>query len=236
MQLNNTTPAQTVFLLIHSPLVGPMSWGPVADALRARGREAIVPALTSNPNGPRPYWRQHVDAAIEALAGAPAGARLIIAGHSGGGMLLPVIAEAAGQSVAAYLFVDAGLPQDGRSRLSLFETPEIAEEFRQAAVDGFLPTWTDEDLREAIPDDRLRRDFVAELRPLPLDVYEEPIPVFGGWPDVPVRYLRFGENPAYDADAERARREGWPVTQMAGAHFQLMNAPEAVAEWLMAGG
>ncbi len=34
-----------VFVLLHSPLVGPLTWGPVADELRRRGIEAIVPAL-----------------------------------------------------------------------------------------------------------------------------------------------------------------------------------------------
>ena len=75
--------------------------------------------------------------------------------------------------------------------------------------------------------------FVAELRPLPLAVYEEPIPVFEGWPDAPCGYLRFGANPAYDAPAERARRDGWAYREMDGAHFHMLGDPAAVAGALL---
>ena len=50
--------------------------------------------------------------------------------------------------------------------------------------------WTGDELRDAIPDDATRRAFVAELHargPLPLAVYEEPLPVFDGWPEPELR-------------------------------------------------
>src|SRR5207249_3404078 len=103
----------------------------------------------------------------------------VLVGHSGAGALLPAIREALGRPVFAYVFVDAGIPQDGMSRLDQFSSQEEAEQFRQAAVDGLLPTWTEDDLAHLIPDAETRRRFVSELRPLPLAVYEEPIPVFG---------------------------------------------------------
>jgi hypothetical protein len=31
-----------VFVLIHSPLVGPTTWSPLAEELERRGREAVV--------------------------------------------------------------------------------------------------------------------------------------------------------------------------------------------------
>ncbi len=36
---------QPVFVLVHSPSVGPLTWTPVADRLEARGQESIVPSL-----------------------------------------------------------------------------------------------------------------------------------------------------------------------------------------------
>jgi hypothetical protein len=35
-----------VFMLIHSPLVGPFTWSLVAEELRARGQEMFVPTLS----------------------------------------------------------------------------------------------------------------------------------------------------------------------------------------------
>jgi hypothetical protein len=148
-------------------------------------------------------------------------------------MLLPAIRQLTMRPVAAYLFVDAGIPEDGKSRLDLFEDERAAEQFRRAAVDGLLPAWSDEDLLEAIPDPERRRRFVGELRPLPLAVYEEPIPVFEGWPDAPCGYLRFGANPAYDAPAERAQRAGWAYHKIDGGHFHMQVDPATVANTLL---
>src|SRR5207248_8072000 len=128
-----------------------------------------------------------------------------------------------------------GIHRDGASRLDLFPDRDGAEQFRQAAVDGLLPTWSEEDLREDIPDDSLRRRFVAELRPLPLAVYEEPIPVFSGWPDAPCGYLRFTQTDprAYEEAAQFARHEGWAYTEMQGGHFHMLVDPPGVAEALV---
>ncbi len=235
------------FVLVHSPLVGPMTWMPVAEELRRRGHSAVVPELHSPPpstgtGGPAaetgvPYWAQH--AAVVAAAVRPwgDGAPLVFAGHSGGGPLLPAIRAAVPNQAAAYLFVDAGLPVAGASRLSQFPPP-AAEAFRGAAAErgGVLHVWTDDELREAIPDDTVRRAFVAELHargPLPLVVYEEPLPVFEGWPDAPCGYLRFGANPAYDAPAAEAQRRGWPVRLIEGDHFHMLVDPPAVAAALL---
>jgi hypothetical protein len=235
------------FVLVHSPLVGPMTWMPVAEELRQRGTSVAVPALHSlpwsaAPGGPaadaaQPYWAQHAAAVAAAVRSWGGRAPLVFAGHSGAGPLLPAIRAAVPNQAAAYLFVDAGLPVAGASRLSQF-SPPAAEAFRQAAAErgGVLHVWSDDELREAIPDEAVRGAFVAELHargPLPLAVYEEPLPVFAGWPDAPCEYLRFGANPAYDAPAAEAQRRGWPVRSIEGDHFHMLVDPPAVAAALL---
>ena len=224
-------PAMPVFVLIHSPLVGPATWQPVADELRRRGLDAVVPTLESVEGTNVPYWRQHVEGVTGALRGVPADRPLILVAHSGGGMLLPAVRQVTDRPVAAYVFVDAMIPEDMKSRLDLFGSPEAAERFRQGAKDGRLPVWTDEDLREEIPDDSLRRRFVSELRPLPLAVYEEPIPVFKGWPDAPCGYLQF--TPTYDIGKRRAEASGWSYARMDGGHFHMLADPKAVTDALI---
>src|SRR4051812_34907571 len=113
-----------LFVLVHSPLAGPLTWAPVAAELRRRGFDAVVPALREREVSGTPYWRQHVDAVVRALAPFPSERPLILAGHSGGGMLLPAIREISLRPVARYLFADAGIPEDGKSRLDLFGDPE----------------------------------------------------------------------------------------------------------------
>lgn len=94
-----------VFLLIHSPLVGPMTWEPVSEELRESGYKVIVPELRSPPGVDGLYWERHADAILKATAGLPHGNRIIMVGHSGAGPLLPALREKLPHSVAAYIFV-----------------------------------------------------------------------------------------------------------------------------------
>jgi len=219
-----------VFLLVHSPLVGPTTWAPVADALKAAGCEVVMPRLDSPPHIDGTYWSRHARIVAESVAAVPQDTTIIMVGHSGAGPLLPAIREAMHRKVAGYIFFDAGLPRDGASRLDQFDTAAEVKEFRAAAVNGILPRWTDDDLRSSIKDDALRRAFVAELPALPLAVYEEPLPVFKTWPDAPCAYVR--TSATYDPFLATARNKGWPARSLDGGHFYMLNEPARAAALL----
>jgi hypothetical protein len=219
-------------VLVHSPLVGPLTWEPVAAELRRQGSTALVPSLRAAPPGP-PYWAHHAGAVVAAIqtAGLADSAPALVS-HSGAGVLLPAIRQALGKQVRAYLFVDSDLPHDGVSRLDRFSNPEDAANFRAAAdAAGLLPTWTETDLAGEIPDSALRQRYVADLQPLPLAVYDEPIPVFAGWPDAPCGYIHF--SPPYDSAVAEARARHIPVIDLPGSHFRLLTDPVPVAAALL---
>jgi surfactin synthase thioesterase subunit len=223
-----------VIVLIHSPLVGPITWSLVADALRRRGLEVAVPTLVDADEGEAPFWEQHAAAVARDVGAIAAGAPLVLVGHSGAGPLLPTIARRLGHPVAAYIFADAGIPADGASYLDLMATEDraFAEHLRQQLRDGeHFSAWREEELRSAIPNVRLRRRMVAELQPRALAFIAEPIPVFPGWPDAPCGYLKFSA--AYDMPAARARREGWAYREVAGGHFHMLADPLAVTDALL---
>ena len=220
-----------VVVLVHSPLVGPFSWSPVAEALRRRGETVLVPDLTPGTDLGAPYYEHHaaiVTRAVQALGPR----RVILVAHSGAGVLLPPIEAALGKPAAARIFVDAIYPRDGRSRLDLFGTPAEADDFRHAAKDGLLPVWTDADLAAAIPDAGLRRSLVAELRALPLAVYEEPIPVASTWKPIPCFYLRLSD--AYEGDLARARQAGCRAEERPSGHFAVVTEAQPIADRLAA--
>src|SRR5689334_19280364 len=110
-------PMNARFVLVHSPLCGPLTWEPVADLLRQREIAALVPPLCDGEGSAEPYWQQHAASVAAALADVPADAPLVLVGHSGAGPLLPVIRQRLQQTVGGYIFVDAGLPHPGHSRL-----------------------------------------------------------------------------------------------------------------------
>ncbi len=222
------------FCLVHSPLVGPPTWGPVAVELRSRGHQVMVPELPAGRDG-SPYWQQHAAAAASALVGWEAGQPLVLVAHSGGGLLLPAIRQLSTRPAARYIFVDAGIPRDGASRLDL-----LGEEIGADAADSLLsdlqrgeryPQWTDAELQEELPEPDQRHQLLADLRPQGLAFFTEPIPVFEGWPGAPCAYLQF--TPGYDGPARSARERGWPYRMLAGGHFQMLIHPEAVADALV---
>lgn len=224
---------QPTFVLVHSPLVGPSTWSLVADELGRQGLETIVPTL-GNDNPALPYWEQHATEVVEALKVISQDVPLILVGHSGAGPLLPAIQQLAKRNVAGYIFVDAGILLDGRSQLDLMalESPEFAEQFREALQSGErFPTWSDEDLQDVLPDETFRQRIVNELQPRALDYFNERMPVFEGWPDAPCGYLQFTST--YDVFAERARTEGWTFHRIEAGHFHMLVDPEVVTTVLL---
>jgi thioesterase domain-containing protein len=220
--------------LIHSPLVGPVTWSPLAEELRRRGLSVSAPELGDDEGSGLPFWRQHAESAARALAAVDGPQPVVLTGHSGAGPLLPAIAERLKRPVAAYLFVDAGIPRDGASRLDLLrhELPEAAAQLQESlAAGGRFPQWRDQDLQTVLPDAGLRRAVLASLRPRALAFMDEPIPVFPGWPDAPCGYLRF--RPGYAVPAAEAAARGWACREIDGGHFHMLVEPAAVAEALL---
>src|SRR6267143_3337680 len=153
------------------------------------------------PSDPRAFPHRSGSATptrfAECLRSLPRSERIVLTAHSGAGPLLPAVRRQVEHEVVGYLFVDAGLPgPDGASRLELLESSGTAKRLRDRVTEGLLPVWTDlfdlteEMVHELIPDAGLRRDFIQELRPTPLAVYE-PLPVFSRWPDAACGYVTF---------------------------------------------
>lgn len=225
---------QNTYVLIHSPLVGPLTWTLVAGRMRKKGIEAIVPTLTDSLDSTEPFWKQHAESVSPALAQIARDTPVGLVAHSGAGPLLPAIRQAILNPITAYIFVDAGIPKNGASRLDLMKTedPEWADQFRKELERGQrFPTWSFDDLQEVIPDQSLRRQMVAEIRPRGLSFFTETIPVFEGWPDAPCVYIQFSD--PYDRPASQARAAGWPSYTLKAGHFHMLVDPQAVSDLIV---
>ena len=223
-----------VFVLIHSPLVGALTWNLVADKMQQQDREVLVPALIDSPDSEKPYWKQHAESVSQALSQISKETSLTLVAHSGAGPLLPAIRAELANPVNAYVFVDAGIPRDGATRLDLMrsEDSEWAKQFQEHLESGgYFPSWSSEDLREIIPDENLRNRLVPEINPRALDFFTEPIPVFEGWPDAPCVYILFSE--PYKGAAQQARQSDWQTYELESGHFHMLVDPKAVTDLLI---
>ena len=222
------------YVLIHSPLVGPLTWQLVRAEMEQRGLVAITPKLGDDSDSAHPYWQQHARSFARALIQLPQDRDLVLVAHSGAGPLLPVMRETLTQSVAAYVFVDAGIPRNNASRLDLMrlQDSQWAEQFHQTLLRGEqFPQWNAEDLREVIPDESLCQKMATEINPRALAFFTEPIPVFAGWPDAPCAYIKFSESYAWDL--EQAKSANWVVREINAGHFHMLVDPPSVTDMII---
>jgi hypothetical protein len=226
-----------LFVLIHSPSVGPSTWMPVADRLREACHDVAVPSLLAVAEGGPPFWPRVVAAVADGLPGNDADQALVLVAHSNAGVFMPVIASGLIRPVAGSIFADATVPESRGS------TPVVGEEFLPflrglADSDGRLPRWTDwwdeQDVAPMFGAPQARQDrpvITAEQPRLPLAYYHEQVPAPVGWDDHPCGYLLF--SPPYEGQANRARERGWPVRSVPGEHLHQIVDPDRVARALL---
>ena len=223
-------------VLLHSPLVGVESWGRLPEAL-GRGGVAATAVAVGGDDRP-PFAERYVRGAVGGiLAAAERPGSPVVVGHSGAGPLLAAVGarlRTAGRPCGGYLFCDAGLPEDGASRLDLLavEDRDMAEAFRaELERGGRFPAWGDAELAPLVPDRAARAALIGSLRPRGLAFFAEPLPRAPGWPDAPCGFLRLSA--AYDGWAAAAASRGWPTASLEAGHFHPLVDPDGVAAALL---
>jgi hypothetical protein len=204
-------------LVLPSPLLGPVGYEPLADALRGRGHDTAVAECREPISAGR-----LVDEWSEAARSAD-----VLVAHSNAGYLAASVAAAAG--VGAVLFMDAALPP--ASGPTLLAPPELLETLAELADDdGRLPPWTrwwpEEEMAHLLPAPWFERVDAAAPR-LSLDYFGTAVSPPPGWRHGACAYLAFGTT--YATEVAFAREAGWPVTEVAGHHLWHLARPVEVA-------
>jgi hypothetical protein len=217
------------FVLIHSPVVGPRTWIPVASELTRLGAEALVPDLAGFADQGPPYAVRLIDLARAAL---PDAGPFVLVVHSGAGVFAPYLAD-----TSSVIFVDASLPplSGPHSGTPLVTDSEFLPFLRNLAVDGIVPPWPQwwpaGEVAGLVPDDQVRSQVLAEAQALPVAFFTEELPPEPpSWRSRKCGYLRFSR--AYEDAASDAASRGWPVREMAGQHLHMVVEPAHVARAL----
>lgn len=221
--------AQTTVVLVHAPLVGPSTWSGVAEELRARSIDVVVPTLPVESGALAIF-----DHCVSAVAAQISSDDIVLVGHSGSGALLPFIGRQAGASKLRYVLVDANLPPASGS-LVLAE-PWFRQMLEQRAEDGILPRWStwwgDEVLEWMLPDPEIRAVVCADVPHLPMSYFDAVPIVPDGWSDRGGGYVLLSES--YRVWSERAAEHGWPVVELLGMHLDIVNRPHEIAAAIVA--
>jgi hypothetical protein len=225
------------FVLIHSPVVGALTWQPTARLLREQGHISRVPVLDI-ASAHAPYWPSLAGRVAEAARDLAPEESLVLVTHSAAGLIVPAVRNALPErAVRAYVFVDAALPENGVTLGDLIPAAAgvTMDALRARADDGWLPPlgadWPEAVWAALIPDTTLRARFVAEVPRVPLALYDDPTPIVATWPDAPCCYLQFSR--LYATTEARARESGWETRQLRGEHFHMLVKPLDVARALV---
>ena len=215
-------------LLVHSPLLGPSAWEEVAERARARNRHVVLADATVAAEAGLAGAGGYVDAVVRAASGVDD--RIVLVGHSGAGVFLPLIGDGLGSRLHAMVFVDAGLPPEQGEHVTDGPMQALLDAHvdDEGVLSPWLDWWSDEIVDRILPDPGVRAALRADMPRLPRSFYDEPVSVPLGWAEKPCGYLRLSA--AYDADHEEARRRGWPHTTIDGHHLSIVMEADAVLD------
>jgi len=213
------TPKNT-YVLIHGGGDTGANWAEVAEALRARGHDAVAPDLPCED--PVATWDDHVDAVVGDLAGRTG---LIVVAHSLGGWTAPLVC--ARVPVEQLVLVAAMIPAPG----------EVLGDWWGNTGHALAPGHEDDDetslfLQDADP--AAAAAALARSRDQADGPLGTPWPL-AAWPDVPTRYLLCRDDRFFPAEWARAHardRLGIVADEIDGGHMPYVSRPAELAERL----
>lgn len=238
-QDRGTSAAGRTFVLVHGAWHGGWCWRRVAALLQKRGHEVFTPTLTGLAD------RSHLLRADIGLATHIADIvnlvrwerldSIVLAGHSYGGFPVSGAIEHIFDRVAAAVFVDAFVPEDGEKTLDL--ASEFARQSMLAAIaKGEIANPAPAAAQFAV-NERDRAWVDGLLTPQPLGVSTEPIRLSGLRERVPSKaYIRAAQypQPAFDAyHRAKAADPSWRTYQVPCGHDVMIDEPGRLAEILL---
>jgi pimeloyl-ACP methyl ester carboxylesterase len=218
----------TTYALVPGAGLGGAAWSRVTSRLRAAGHDVHPLTLTglaerAHLATPETDLETHVQDVIAALAAYDL-TDVVLAGHSYAGAVVAGVADRVPERLRRVIYVDALVPQDGRS---LFDAggPELRAAIEAAAGGGWrIPWFTDEQLDAYWGDHGLTREDREWIRAHdaghPLATFDQALSL--DEPRVPRTYLRCTRAPG-------AIPPGWDHQELDAGHWPMFTAPEALA-------
>jgi pimeloyl-ACP methyl ester carboxylesterase len=218
----------TTFVLVPGACHGGWWYAPLVEALAAAGHAGHAVTLTGlDPRGPQPpaeviTLERHVDDVAKAVLDAP-GDGVVLVGHSYGGTVVTAVADRVPERVAALVYLDAFVPDDGDSCWAM-----TTDEQRRWYVEGAGRTGLGVD---PLP------FFDARARPHPLATLVQRVSLTGAWRSVPVKHYvaaaRWAEPSPFAPTTARLQGDpAWTVHVWDTRHNVLWDGPGRVLDLL----
>lgn len=239
--------AARAFVLVHGGFHGGWCYERVAQMLRARGHRVFTPTLTGL--GERSHLA-HVGADcslhIQDIVNVIRWERLtdvILCGHSYGGLVIGGVADRMPERMASLVYLDAPVPEDGKSGLDMLSAALQTGLMSLAAANGGSMLPLPPVPSEALGVNEADRAMVDALcTPQPWATLCERLKLTGAYKTVPkkmyIRATASGAPMPYEmylrVKDEIAQDRTWSYVEIACGHDVMLDAPERLAEALLA--
>jgi pimeloyl-ACP methyl ester carboxylesterase len=228
------------FVLVHGGWHGGWCWSKVATALRAAGNDVLTPTLSGM--GEREHlWtpdiglETHTQDILSVLRFERL-SNVILVGHSYGGTIITLVADRAPSHVAALVYVDAVIPENGVAGWHAFPEQRQQAMLAGAATLGGKRVPAPDPSLWGITDPADLAWVRACCTPHPIKTMFD-VPQFGqAWQALPKHYILAGQNnnPRFSAHYATANNEpGWTTQVIDGGHDLMITAPALLTEALL---
>ena len=228
------------FVLVHGAWHGGWCYARVRDMLTARGHRVFTPTLTGLGERSHLMSRDidldtHIADVVNLIRWEELD-HVVLAGHSYGGWVISGVAEQVPDRLAAIVFLDAWLPEDGesgRERGSEFSRRSIEDALRTGAISRPGPGAA----HFKVMRDDDRRWVDSKMTEQPVGVALQPIRLTGARERVPKKAYVLAadyDSPPFRAYYEACKADpGWITYEMPCGHDVMVDMPERLAEILL---
>lgn len=231
-QTTKPAPAtKPIIVIVHGAWGGSWAFSKVETLLREKGFNVYRPQLTGlgervHLSSPEIGLGTHIDDVVNTILFEDLH-DIILVGHSYGGMVITGVADRLPDRVRRLVYLDAFLPNDGESVMSLRD-PRSANWLQPMIKGDFIvPAWVKAD--QPPPHDV----------PQSLKTFTEPISLKNKTASklaatyiLTVEAGKESKDDDFWSQAQRAKARGWPVLQLTADHNAQWSAPEALVEML----
>ena len=235
--------AGTSFVLVHGAWMGAWGWSTVAGGLRERGAAVTAVELPGHGDDQTPVSGATLDAYVATVETAIASARgkVVVVGHSLGGVVITQLAERTPAKIDKLVYLAAYVPKDKQTLQELGGTDA-------ASHVGPVIKISPETGLAAIPKDQLQDVFCADcasaqLATLAARYRDEPLPAFvapvqvtaTNWGRVAKYYIYTTQDHAVSHELQQRMTAGIPWASTATldtSHAPFLSRPDLVVTTL----
>jgi pimeloyl-ACP methyl ester carboxylesterase len=232
------TKRKSTYVLVHGAWHGGWCWKRVAPALRAAGHEVYAPTLTglgerAHLANPAIDLAMHIADVVNLLE-AEELEKVVLVGHSYGGMVITGVADRAAARLRRVVYLDAFLPANGKCLLDYLH-PDRRAIIKQGEMGGFVDPLPLAIFGVTEPQDvawATRHEMRQSYR-----TFAQPVHFTGnGGANLPRTYVHCTNPPtgSFDQFAARLRDDpAWKYYELKTGHDCMITDPQSVIRILL---